>query len=84
MTLGTDGQLSTERRTEACAVALIQQHLSYILHHLSYILQVRRLEENHDALGAAAYERPLLRAELRRRAAVALGLAAPRDTPLPS
>ena len=29
---------------------------------------LRRLDENHDALGAAAYERPLLRAEWRRRA----------------
>ena len=33
---------------------------------------LRRLEENQDALGAAAEERPLLRAELWRRARRAL------------
>ena len=36
---------------------------------------LRRLEENHDALGAAACERPLLREEIRRRAAAAFGVA---------
>jgi hypothetical protein len=36
---------------------------------------VRRLEENHDALGAAADERPLLRAELRRRVHEAIGIS---------
>ena len=35
---------------------------------------LRRLEENHDALGAAAEERPLLRRELARRVAGAVGL----------
>ena len=35
---------------------------------------LRRLDENNDALAAAAIERPLLRAELRRRALGALGL----------
>lgn len=35
---------------------------------------LRRLEENHDALGAAADERPLLRAELGRRL-LGLGMA---------
>ena len=35
---------------------------------------LRRLEENQDALAAAAEERPLLRAEVRRRALRAIGL----------
>ena len=35
---------------------------------------LRRLEENQDALGAAAAERPLLRSELRGRAMRAVGL----------
>jgi hypothetical protein len=35
---------------------------------------LRRLDENNDALAAAAIERPLLRAELRRRALGAVGL----------
>jgi hypothetical protein len=33
---------------------------------------LRRLDENKDALAAAADERPLLRGELRRRAVAAL------------
>lgn len=36
---------------------------------------LRRLEENHDALGAAADERPLLRHEVRGRLMRAVGLA---------
>ena len=36
---------------------------------------LRRLEENQDALGAAADERPLLRGEVRRRLAHAVGHA---------
>mmetsp|Transcript_21370 Transcript_21370/g.56284 ORF Transcript_21370/g.56284 Transcript_21370/m.56284 type:complete len:89 (+) Transcript_21370:128-394(+) len=35
---------------------------------------LRRLEENQDALGAAAEERPLLRGEVRRRFAAAVRL----------
>ena len=35
---------------------------------------LRRLEENQDALGAAAEERPLLRGEVRRRLAAAVRL----------
>jgi hypothetical protein len=43
--------------------------------HFSQVLPwlLRRLEENQDALAAAATERPLLRGELQRRAAAALG-----------
>ena len=36
---------------------------------------LRRLEENQDALGAAADERPLLRGEVGRRIARAIGMA---------
>ena len=36
---------------------------------------LRRLDENQDGLGAAAEERPLLRAELRRRLAASVGLS---------
>ena len=37
---------------------------------------LRRLDENQDALGASAAERPLLRQEVRRRALRAVGLSA--------
>ena len=37
---------------------------------------LRRLDENQDALGASAAERPLLRQEVRRRALGAFGLSA--------
>lgn len=37
---------------------------------------LRRLDENQDALGASAAERPLLRKEVRRRALRAVGLSA--------
>ena len=37
---------------------------------------LRRLEENQDALGACATERPLLRAEVGRRVRAALGASA--------
>ena len=37
---------------------------------------LRRLDENQDALGASAVERPLLRKEVHRRALRAVGLSA--------